>query len=86
MQKMERREGHSLELPRGPFLASFWPEIAGLCALSRATSVSEKKVRDDCWVVDMMFEIAGGIVLAVFALWALDLLLLSFLTPGGQTF
>jgi hypothetical protein len=34
----------------------------------------------------MMFEIAGGIVLAVFALWALDLLLLSFLTPGGQTF
>jgi hypothetical protein len=86
MQKMERREGHSLELPRGPFLASFWPEIAGLCALSRATSVSEKKVRDDCWVVDMMFEIAGGIVLAVFALWALDLLLLSFLTTGGQTF
>ena len=33
-----------------------------------------------------MITIAGGIVLGFFALWAIDLLLLSFLTPGGQTF
>lgn len=67
-------------------LGKFLARDRRLCALGCATSVSEKKVRDDCRAVDMMFEIAGGIVLAVFALWALDLLLLSFLTPGGQTF